>query len=813
MRLSPSLRLGALLAVMGWLSGCGVLENIPQETSPYRTEQEWVVSSVCRNAFELLAYARDKKGEVLSPGQVTVTRQPGDLLSYQVTAHGANVSASAVVTLPDSIWDASAYLPFCRAAAQALGVSASGSGTAQGDPLHALLDFSERSIEDENQRISQWLSQEPENPNAQEQAALVLGMLAMKDNSGFFWDPRDACNHATAHLAIAGFLRGDAKPSVEGQMADILVGLIADTKTKTGRDMDDLSREPGASPDLVHWLNAGRMRNSRDWRIVPNPENATPFEQVEYFRALGEATEDTDQPIAWLQAHSLPDRPEWSRIVLEEGFSVSAGHQFATPSIGMELKVMRSTFPDRFQDANLIEEINRVPGDVVGTEGPEANALTVINRGMWAQFFQRHLCQAIAQTGEFFANDWGVPQYARALDQAVAKDFYRLTLYPKLEFDNWQIRQTRVNWEAVRALFSAHPEWLSYPQAQAEDTNDSASREACQMAVNWFQPPVLGGTAYDTFNRLTGHPTSKTAIDRLYAIAPLQFRVAELELRSRSRGSFTLDDAKQVLGTMLDYYVPAIDLAREAPGLSLDQKIQLSQKSAAIDPDGNLDLAHLYLDSGQDDLAAQAYQNWYDKATDRVAVSDNIGWLVDYYYAHGQTDKALAIANEGAQVYSSAGLETMMRLMEKMGRIPDAESYGQKILDRYNEAGPLVSFYKWRVAEGDAQYQEKIDRLTAQVFPDGLKTVTLASFSGPPTRGMNFASANDAMIKNGISADQVIVALDGYLVESEAQYTFVRGFSQSPVMHFIVWDGNEYREVTANQPGRLFGVEMQDYRR
>lgn len=81
--------------------------------------------------------------------------------------------------------------------------AASFSSRPKGNPLGTLLGFSEQSIEAENVRISEWLSEEPDNPFAQEQAALVLGTLAMKENSGWFWDPRDICNHAAAHLAVA----------------------------------------------------------------------------------------------------------------------------------------------------------------------------------------------------------------------------------------------------------------------------------------------------------------------------------------------------------------------------------------------------------------------------------------------------------------------------------------------------------------------------------------------------------------------------------------------------------------------------------
>ena len=59
-----------------------------QLQTPYRSEQEWIISSICRNAFELLAYARDKKGESVSPAQVVLKEIPGGTLSYDVTLKG-----------------------------------------------------------------------------------------------------------------------------------------------------------------------------------------------------------------------------------------------------------------------------------------------------------------------------------------------------------------------------------------------------------------------------------------------------------------------------------------------------------------------------------------------------------------------------------------------------------------------------------------------------------------------------------------------------------------------------------------------------
>jgi tetratricopeptide (TPR) repeat protein len=779
-------------------------------TLPYHNEQEWIVSSVCRNAFELLSYVKDKKGEIVNPTQVAVEEFPGDPRSYDVTVQSAHATVKASVRLTGSIWSADAYLPFCQAAAQNLKISPSGSSAGQGSPLHALLDFSEATIESENERVSHWLTAQPGNAAAHEQAALILGTLAMKENSGYFWDPRDACNHACAHLAVAEFLHAGASLAVEGRMAGCLVGLIADTKTATGQQLDQLAHEASKSIDLTNWLNAARMRNTRDWRIVKTPETASPLEQVEYFRALAEAV-DPDQAIAWLQAHSIPDRPDWARIVLELDFSVEAGHAFAQSSVGAEIKLMETALPGIFGGPDLLMNLNRAPGDVLSADGASAGTLVVINRGMWAHFFQRHLFHALAETGDFFANKWGVPDNTRELDQSADKAFSSLTFFPYYKIANQQIRKSPADPNDALELFQAHPEWAPYfLTAMASPTPPDTTRFP-MVAVDWFRPRLLTGTAYAASARLSGMAVDGREIDQLEAVAPSEFFAAQLALTMRYHNHYTFEQAQKILGPLLDYYVPAISLAGNAAGLTFDQKAQLAGKSAAINPDGYFDLAQLYLDNHQEDKAAAAYQHWYDNALDRVEVSNGVAWLVNYYYDHGQQDRALSIAKDAAEVYSSTGLTTMMNLQEKMGHLDEAEDYGQKILERYDDSGPLTLFYKRHADGGNANFQAKLDALTKTAFPQGLCKVALADFSAPPSVGMQFTQTSSSMQQNGLTADQVVVALDGYGVQNKAQYAFIRGLSDSAVMQFIVWDGRTYRAITANQPGRHFGIDMQDY--
>ena len=211
--------------------------------------------------------------------------------------------------------------------------------------------------------------------------------------------------------------------------------------------------------------------------------------------------------------------------------------------------------------------------------------------------------------------------------------------------------------------------------------------------------------------------------------------------------------------------------------------MQIAEKSAGINPDNYFDLAQLYRDNHQDDKAAAAYQEWYDKAPDRVEVSNSIEWLVNYYYDHGQPDKAMAIAKDAAEVYSAGGLETMMHLQEKMGNLAEAESYGQKVQERYNDTSALASFYKRHADKGDPGFQAKFDQPASTVFPNGMKKVALADLSGPPAVGISFSKTSDSMRAFGLSSDQIIMArLDGYGVANQAQYMFIRSLSDSPLM-------------------------------
>ena len=73
---------------------------------------------------------------------------------------------------------------------------------------------------------------------------------------------------------------------------------------------------------------------------------------------------------------------------------------------------------------------------------------------------------------------------------------------------------------------------------------------------------------------------------------------------------------------------------------------------------------------------------------------------------------------------------------------------------------------------------------------------------------MGLTGLTAAKLKRG----DVLVAIDGFRVENQAQYLFLRDLKQRDTpLQLIVWDHTGYREVAANPPYRRFGVKLSDF--
>jgi tetratricopeptide (TPR) repeat protein len=439
----------------------------------------------------------------------------------------------------------------------------------------------------------------------------------------------------------------------------------------------------------------------------------------------------------------------------------------------------------------------------------------VIDRGTWAQFFQRHLLHTACETYEFLRHKWGVPDEAQKYQRQASAMLKDLTLYPlTVEY----LGQPEGEPTQVRAadLVNRYPELVSDGgwEAVARSVPERLARGGSWQAVAraWFSPVLPTNTAYGFYARAgSGKVLPKmtgAGVEAAHRVAPLHFGVCEAYAAALSPGGRTTAAAyEQALAPLLPYYATAMwheaKLVKDDPS----HYASLMSRAAAQDPVFHVILGRYEVDHHLDAQAAREFQSAIDQRADAVTVASISGWLANYYFDHGQKEQALAIASAAAQVYSEEGLEAMAGLLDKMGRTEEAESYFEKIRERYGNSTPLQAFYD-RHAATSPEYARKMRAGQEELFPAGIHPVALAQLAGKPTHGVLVQGANDLSQRYGLQPGAIIVGLDGKRVDNMPQYMYVRGLSATPMLDLLVYQDGRYQEIHANVPGRQFGLRF-----
>jgi len=782
----------------------------------YPNEESWIVGETARDIAEMLMYASrgalvDEKQLAFSATSQPLPGSPAPRYTIALSPR-PNAPLKASLSFPDHIWAPSGYEPLATALGQALALPPAPVTAPASTLLEALKNPLSSVLARESRRISERLAVSMLDAQAHEEAALVLGVLALREASGEFTDTRQMLCRVAAHLTVAQSLRRGAAAPLRGFADALLLTLV-------NRQRDALARiealeKGGPSAAGASFLRALRVRITHDWRILQNPTRASLLERLQHYRALDQSA-GTSAASAFLATNAAEPVGDWARITFENGASVGRGQLVLDTMLARELddvaETWRAFHGTPFNSRELALALNRRPERLLST-GPSARVVPrVIGWGVWAGFFQRNLCFEAWATVDFLSTMLGLPDEARARRTSLAERLSALDLWLHL-YGRWDFdlkddsRQAaavaKLKADCARgvALSQQAPERLTVDVWKALDGR-CRHESGASLAVpdKWFNSLVPAGTAL-LLGRSKANPPGAVDYRKLFATLHERAPFDSLVLRALAplKEGETLAEVAALYGPLAEYDLAAM---YRIAGTQIEDPTAFRKtfdKIVAVSPESYLNLGQYLEDREIEDDAAAAYEKAIESASDRITLSNSLQWLVGYYCDNNRDARAAAVANLAAEVYSAEGLSTMGYYMERLGRYPEAEAWYQKIVERYADHRAQDAFYvRYEKRVGDGRFGAKAAQALTRLFPSGLQKVSIGDFAAPP--GFNehvpvtgqFARSR----RFGLLKGDMVVAVNGYRVRDLAQYLCVWSFDDKPEGIAIVFRNGRYVEI------------------
>jgi len=336
----------------------------------------------------------------------------------------------------------------------------------------------------------------------------------------------------------------------------------------------------------------------------------------------------------------------------------------------------------------------------------------------------------------------------------------------------------------------------------------------------WFTTRVPMGTPYDFEHRsyMSALEFTPGEIESLAKLAPYDLTLIYWRASRRPLDSkMTRAEFDALYGPVAAWDAKAQRIRNTRVEARAPDRTAAAKSACAADADQCLRAAADLRDLGAIDEAVSAFERAIEHARNRVAVSQATGWLVQHYFEEGRTERALEVARMSAAVYSGTGLDTLGHLLERMGRYEEAESTYAALAERYpNSAFVLDAFYmRYERRVGDGRFRAAAAAAEKKVFPEGMKRVTVADLSGPEDRSgpAGPARAGSAVLDEpskslkalGLRVGDNVMAVDGYRVKNDAQYSCITRLTDQPEIAMIVARNGEYIELKGKTERRRYG--------
>ena len=793
--------------------------------APYNAEEMWLISEVASDLSEMVAMGGGAVDAAHVP-RVIVTPD-GEVWSARVQL-GSGGEIEVPLAPKQSTWSPEDYLSLT---ARLLGVfrlkPRPTVAPKEEELLASLLDLRADVIEDHNEALSKEWNSRSADPRFHEEAALLLGALALRESAGNFTDIRFLLCRMTAHLALARALRTSGTMSLSGKYAEALLATLAEREEEAERELQNLREAPGGKSEAQRaWQRVLRIRMSQDWRLLPDPSQGSLAERLEWLRAM-DLTVGGSRALQILEkAHGrVGSEPDWAFLVVRD-LGVETGQRFlpeAVAATGREADhIFSRTHGGTGGASDSIAALNEPAQRFVSKDGPR-----VIAWGTFAAFYQRHLLFLVDETQYLYGRMLGLEEEAKTWASKATGAFSRLALFP-IVAASWEAEQKNPSPEPLERaidLLSGSPDLITFNYWWGIEDKILHQPKVLRKVFpreSWFITGCVHGTTFEIGERWRGLwsvVTLNDGLSRLKAISPKSFGVNRLAIWARHGDATTLPEARAEFGERATYDGRALkDLARRAWLTDLPSYKGVEESLCTLDPDACLALGSHCVTIQDEACAVTSYERAIQEGADRVSVANDSGWIVKYYLRNKNVTRAKQIAEMAGEVYSAGGLGTLSAYLEETGDYIEAEKVIQQRIERYESQnkGPslaLMAFY-YRMAHlrGRQDYEAKFRDLARETFPNGLEQISVSSLAGPPQDGVRVVAESAFSKRNGLHLGQIIVGLDGWRMRNHLQYSAIHAFSDDPDMRFVVWDKDQYLEVKARSYNRNFEINIPDYK-
>jgi hypothetical protein len=770
------------------------------------TEQEWIVRNVTTAVRQMVAYAtRSKVGDGAAVVKTTPRSDGSIAFNVQPLA-----GTPLIISISDHIWAPGAYVPLASSLAKSAIETCTANATAP--VVAALLDPRVSTIVHESARISERLKTNMRCADAHNEAALLLGAFALREGAGAFSDTRGVLSRMSAHLALADTVERGVERTVVRQLADaVLLTLIGRQRSA----MAALDRIEAGRPvaEVRVWLRALRVRNTSDWRIIPEKDTATLFEQLALARAYKTSLGSSPTLDFFDTIQNPAEVVDWARILLQNNPNVEAGNRFTAHWIAAELTEaleVRSALRPGTKIADrhaMTRELNVEPSaSAIAPDG----TIAVIDWGMWAGATQRHLLAAVTARNRHLANSLGLPAAARAFRKDVLPVISGLQLYPLAAVALASSRdEAERAFASIGTLVHTRPELVTNGVWRILQSSAKWAVVPMPDARQWFTPVLPAGTVFDVDNRSQrdGKQPRFTSqqIAELRQQAPFSRRLAQEAVHSHGEKP-PYDVVRNEYAVLAPYdFEITTALARSAWDRP---EVYISHMEAAcrMSADAYWDLAPYLADHGRIPEARRAYETWLTSGRNQVSISNSMHWLVRHYFETGEHDRAVGVAERVADVGSYRGLITRANLHDWYDEREEAERVFRQAWQRYDNPNDLLAFYLRHGRKGP-----EVDELMRKVFPTGLTRPATLPDMIPPRDGVLIEFPGKLGSELGMREDDVVIAVDGIRVRNLAQYRVAAGASTDETMRLTVWRGGKYIDIGAQLRYRWIVSRMKTY--